>query len=148
MQIIFQMEFLSGTSFLYQYVLSVCRASEVVLVVKNLPANVRDIKNAGSISGLERSPEVGNGNVLQYSCLENSMDRGAWKATVQGVTMSCKPMKQLSTQNSSTAAAAAKSLQSCLTLCDPIDGSPPGSPVPGILQARTLEWVAISFSNA
>ena len=47
-----------------------------------------------------------------------------------------------------SAAAAAKSLQLCLTLCDPIDGSPPGSPVPGILQARTLEWVAISFSNA
>ena len=44
--------------------------------------------------------------------------------------------------------AAAKSLQSCSILCDPIDGSPPGSPVPGILQARTLEWVAISFSNA
>ena len=48
----------------------------------------------------------------------------------------------------STAAAAAKSLASCPTLCDPRDGSPPGSPVPGILQARTLEWVAISFSNA
>ena len=48
----------------------------------------------------------------------------------------------------SSAAAAAKSLQSCLTLCDPIDGSPPGSPVPGILQAKTLEWVAISLSNA
>ena len=46
------------------------------------------------------------------------------------------------------AAAAAKSLQSCPTLCDPIDSSPPGFPVPGILQARTLEWVAISFSNA
>ena len=46
------------------------------------------------------------------------------------------------------AAAAAKSLQLCPTLCDPIDVSPPGSPVPGILQARTLEWVAISFSNA
>ena len=46
------------------------------------------------------------------------------------------------------AAAAAKSLQSCPTLCDPIDVSPPGFPVPGILQARTLEWVAISFSNA
>ena len=44
--------------------------------------------------------------------------------------------------------AAAKSLQSCPTLCDPRDGSPPGSPVPGILQARTLEWIAISFSNA
>ena len=48
----------------------------------------------------------------------------------------------------SAAAAAAKSLQSCPTLCDPIDGSPSGSPVPRILQARTLEWVAISFSNA
>ena len=47
-----------------------------------------------------------------------------------------------------SAAAAAKSLQSCPTLCDPIDGSPPGFPIPGILQARTLEWVAISFSNA
>ena len=47
-----------------------------------------------------------------------------------------------------TATAAAKSLQSCPTLCDPIDSSPPGSPIPGILQARTLEWVAISFSNA
>ena len=45
-------------------------------------------------------------------------------------------------------AAAAKSLQSCPTLCDPIDGSPPGFPIPRILQARTLEWVAISFSNA
>ena len=45
-----------------------------------------------------------------------------------------------------TAAAAAKSLQSCLTLCDPIDGSPPGSPIPGILQARVLEWGAIAFS--
>ena len=47
-----------------------------------------------------------------------------------------------------TAAAATESLQSCSTLCDPIDGSPPGSPIPGILQARTLQWVAISFSNA
>ena len=47
-----------------------------------------------------------------------------------------------------TAAGAARWLQSCLTLCDPIDGSPPGSAVPGILQARTLEWVAIAFSNA
>ena len=52
------------------------------------------------------------------------------------------------TITAAAAAAAAKSLQSCPTLCDPIDGSPPGSPVPGILQARILEWVAISFSNA
>ena len=50
--------------------------------------------------------------------------------------------------SAAAAAAAAKSLQSCPTLCDPIDGPPPGSTVPGILQARTLEWVAISFSNA
>ena len=55
---------------------------------------------------------------------------------------------QLSVVMFERSAAAAKSLQSCLTLCDPIDSSPPGSPVPGILQARTLEWVAISFSNA
>ena len=50
--------------------------------------------------------------------------------------------------HTTTAAAAAESLQSCPTLCDPRDGSPPASPIPGILQARTLEWVAISFSNA
>ena len=54
----------------------------------------------------------------------------------------------LSYSVTAAAAAAAKSLQSCPTLCDPIDGSPPGSPIPAILQARTLEWVAISFSNA
>ena len=52
------------------------------------------------------------------------------------------------TMNKLVAATATKSLQLCLTLCNPIDGSPPGSPVPGILQARTLEWVAVSFSNA
>ena len=51
-------------------------------------------------------------------------------------------------RQAAAAAAAAASLQSCPTLCDPIDSSPPGSPVPGILQARTLEWGAISFSNA
>ena len=54
----------------------------------------------------------------------------------------------LALPNSAAAAAAAKSLQSCPTLCDPIEGSPPGSSVPGILQARIMEWVAISFSNA
>ena len=64
------------------------------------------------------------------------------KATSCSVMLSVLGLRELS------AAAAAKPLQSCPTLCDPIDGSPPGSPVPGILQARTLEWVAISFSNA
>ena len=58
------------------------------------------------------------------------------------------PSRQMAKGIRNAAAAAAKLLQSCLTLCDPIEGSPPGSPVPGILQARTLEWVAISFSNA
>ena len=58
------------------------------------------------------------------------------------------PSNQYVAGTAAAAAAAAKSLQSCPTLCDPIDGSPPGSPVPGILQARTLEWAAISFSNA
>ena len=56
--------------------------------------------------------------------------------------------KKQESARKTSAAAAAKSLQSCPTLCNPIDGSPSGSPVPGILQARTLEWVAISFSNA
>ena len=59
----------------------------------------------------------------------------------------CDPMNY-STPGLPAAAAAAKLLQSCPTLCDPIDGGPPGSPGPGILQARTVEWVAISFSNA
>ena len=59
-----------------------------------------------------------------------------------------KYTKVLTVTTSAAAAAAAKSLQSCPTLCDPRDGSPPGSAVPGILQARTLEWVAIAFSNA
>ena len=57
-------------------------------------------------------------------------------------------MCYISKNISNTAAAAAKSSQSCPTLCDPIDGSPLGSPIPGILQARTLKWVATSFSNA
>ena len=57
-------------------------------------------------------------------------------------------MRELQSKAGSVAAAAAaKSLQSCLTLCNPIDDSPPGCPIPGILQARILEWVAISFSN-
>ena len=59
-----------------------------------------------------------------------------------------KPKSLSSGASKFLAAAAAKSLQSCPTLCDPRDGSPAGSPIPGILQARTLEWVAISFSNA
>ena len=60
----------------------------------------------------------------------------------------CRDTGSILGQGTAAAAAAAKLLQSCPTLCDPTDGSPPGSPIPGILQARALEWVAISFSNA
>ena len=59
--------------------------SKVALVVKNLLANVGDIRDTGSIPGLGRSSEGGHGNPLQYSCLENPMDRGAWRATVDGL---------------------------------------------------------------
>ena len=61
---------------------------QFVLVVKNLPANAGDIKNMCLIPGLERSPGGGHGNPLQYSCLENSMARGAWRATVHRVAES------------------------------------------------------------
>ena len=77
--------------------------------------------------------------VFSSSFSRNSFVLHFIKKCSNGLWLSCEP---------SAAAAAAKSLQSCPTLCDPIDGSPPGSPVPGILQARTLEWLAISFSNA
>ena len=63
-------------------------ASQVALVIKNPPANAGDLRDVGSIPGLGRSPKVGNGKLLQYSCLENPMNRGAWWATVQGVEKS------------------------------------------------------------
>ena len=88
------------------------------------------VGNLGLTPGSGRSPERGHGNPLQYSCLENPRGRGAWRATVHGVAKSW-------TRLNAASAAAAKSLQSCPTLSDPIDGSPPGSPVPGILQAST-----------
>ena len=59
------------------------RASQLALVVKNLPANTGDVRDVGSIPGLGRSPGGGNGNPLQYSCLGNPMDRGAWQVTVR-----------------------------------------------------------------
>ena len=71
-------------------------ASQVVLVVKNTSANAGDIRDTGSILGSGRSSEGGHGNPLQYSCLENPMDRGPWQATVLGVTKSQKWLKRLS----------------------------------------------------
>ena len=66
---------------------------QVVLVVKNLPANAGDVRDSGSIPGFERSPGEGHGNLLQYSCLENPMDRGAWRAAVHRVTKSRTRLK-------------------------------------------------------
>ena len=62
------------------------RASRMALKVQNIPANAGDIRDAGLISGSGKSPGGGHGNPLQYSCLENPMDRGAWQATVHRVT--------------------------------------------------------------
>ena len=64
------------------------RVSQMVLVVKDPPANAGDIRDVGSIPRSGKIPGIGNGNSLQYSCLENSMDRGAWQATVHGVAKS------------------------------------------------------------
>ena len=69
------------------------RLPQVVLVVKNLPASARDVRDTGSIPRIGRSPGEGNGNPLQYSCLENPRDRGAWRATVLGL-QSQTQMKQ------------------------------------------------------
>ena len=73
-------------------------ASQVALVVKNLPANAGDIRDAGLIPGLSRSSGGGHGNPLQYSCLENPKDRGAWQATIHGVAKSWTRLKQLTTR--------------------------------------------------
>ena len=73
---------------LFTYFLVLFWASQVALVVKNLPANAGDARDTGSIPGWGRSLGVGNGNPLQYSCLENPMDREAWWATVRGARKS------------------------------------------------------------
>ena len=89
--------------------------------------------NLGSIPGSGRSPREGNGNPLQYSCLENPMDGGAWWATVHGVTKSRTRLSDFTFTFTFS--------------YDPIECSPPGSSVHGILQARILEQVAISSSK-
>ena len=103
-------------------------ASQVALVVKNLPANTGGMR-------LRLDPWVGK------ICW-----RREWQPTA--VFLPRESHGQRSLAGYSPAAATAESLQSCPTLCNPIVGSLPGSPIPGILQASTLEWVAISFSNA
>ena len=85
--------------YLVMYLLVICRililgASQVALVVRNPSANAGDTGDLGSIPGLKRSPGEGHGNLLQYSCLENHMNRRAWQATVHGVTKSWIQLKQ------------------------------------------------------
>ena len=89
------------------------------------------------IPGLERSPGRGHSNPLQYSCLENLLERGTWQAIVHSVVQSRTQLKQLSRHASSHRV---KVAQSCLTHCDPI-------PVHGFLQARILEWVPVPSSD-
>ena len=122
---------ISSTNYYY-------RAFAGDVVVKNQPVNAGDAGDLGSIFGLGRSPGIGNGNPIQYSCLDNSMDRGTWWVTVHGVA---KSMTWLSTHThththtniiiiqSITLNEFSSVTQLCLTLCDPMDCSTPGFPV-------------------
>ena len=89
--------FTSSSCLLFCTALCCIRASQAVLVVNNPPANTGDLRDFGSIHGSGRSPGGGHGNSLQYSCLENPMDRGAWQATVHSVEKSRTWLRQLST---------------------------------------------------
>ena len=122
-------------------------------MVKYLPANARDAGDAGLIPQLGRSPGEEHGNPLQYSCLENPTDRGAWWAAVHGVAKESDTTDHLNNNNNkmvrtclSEMMSESEVAQSCLTPCDAVDCSLPGSSVHGILQARVLECFAISFS--
>ena len=124
-------------------------ASHCGPVVKNLPCNAGD---TGSIPGPGRS-HMPQGNYCSPQATEpilcNKRSHCSEKPTqLESSPHSPQLEKTHAQEQWPSTAAAAKLLQSCPTLCNPIDGSPPGSPIPGILQARTLEWVAISFSNA
>ena len=135
----------------------------------SLVVNAGDIRDVGLIPGLGRSPGGGHGNPLQYSCQQNPTGRGAWRATIHRVVKSDTSSPWTHTErryhaylhglraqceserNSSTppwgVLHACMLTQSCPTLCDPVDYSPPGSSVRGVSQARILEWVAISYSR-
>ena len=112
---------------------------------KESASNAGNVRDMNSIPGLGRFPGEGHGNPLQYSCLENPLDRGAWWATVHRIAKSWTWPKWLSTHAQMDRFSSVA--QSCPTLCDPMDCSPPGSLVHGIFQAWILEWVAISFSR-
>ena len=87
----------SGTCLLVNLVCFSTEAPQVALEVNNMPASAGDIRDVGLIPGLRRSPRGGHGNPLQYSCLDNPMDRGAWRAMVHRVAKSRTQLKRLST---------------------------------------------------
>ena len=116
-------------------------------MIKNPPANEGDLRDAGSIPGLGRSPGGWHGNLLQYYCLENSMDREAPQSTVHRVPESRTGLNTVSevacqSEKGTGFGFKVKVAQSRPTLCDPL-----GYTVHGILQARILEWVAFPFSK-
>ena len=132
-------------------------------MLKNPPANGGDARDEGSIPGWGRSPEVGNGNPLQYSCLENPMDRGAWQAIVHGVGKSrtglsvCARACTCAHKHTHThthihvlpkaCAVLCFLTQLCTALYNTMNHSSRGSSVHGVLQATILEWAALPSSR-
>ena len=118
-------------------------ASQVALVVKYLLANAEDVRDMGSIPGSGRSPGGGHGYSLQYSCLEDSMNRGAWWATVHRVSKS-QTLQQWQQTGRYQSVQFSSVAQSCLTHCDPMNHSMPGLPVHHQLPESTqtnVHWV-------
>ena len=115
---------------------TVCRAAKSQTRLIQLNTHTHTVQKVQQDESRYEPCLCGNFPLVQWLGLVLSLPR----ARLPSLVRELRSFKQHAT--------AAKSLQSCLTLCNPIDGSPPGSPIPGILQARTLEWVAISFSKA
>ena len=113
----------------------------------------KESESIGLKLNIQKTKTMASGPITSWKIGGETVERvrdfilGGSKITADG-DCSHEIRRRLLFVRKAAAAAAAKSLQSCPTLCDPIDGSPPGFPIPGILQARTLKWVAISFSNA
>ena len=109
------------------------------------------LRDPGLMPGSGRSPGEGHGKPLQYSCLENPMDRGAWRAIVHGVAKSQAWLTNIHNNHYLIVLHIQKNFfacsQPCLTLCSPVDCCPPDFSVHGILQARIPEWVVIPFSR-
>ena len=118
-----------------------------MLVVKNLPANAGDRRDMGSVPGSGRLPGGGHGNPLQYSCLENPMDRGTWRATVHKVAKSWTQLKRLGPGVPMRVVLGSGQRRRGSQLRCAMDCSPSSSSAHGILQAGILEWVAITFSG-